>query len=54
MKENFKKSETMSCVTQTVHNVKHPDDKNNVKHPDDCRPMNFSTKFNFLLSSITG
>ena len=41
MKEKLNKNETMSSVTKLRPSTK-------VRHPDDCRPMNVSSKFNFL------
>ena len=47
MKEKLNKNETTSSVTQLRPSTK-------AKHPNDCRPMYFSSKFNFPLLSITG
>ena len=41
MIEKLNKNETMSSVTKLRPSTK-------VRHPDDCRPMNVSSKFNFL------
>ena len=47
MKKKLNKTETLVSVMQLRRFSKQ-------EHPDDCRPMYFSSKFNFLLSSITG